>query len=306
MVLTMRFEYYHEPTNINECLELIVRYGTDGRILAGGTDLVVRLRSGQVRPKAVISLNGLSELSNIKRNEDGSVDIGAMAILRDVMNSHLLAGEFDVIRQGAGHVSSMQVRNVATLGGNSCNAAPSADTVPGLIVAEAFARIVGPEGGRSLPLEDFFLAPGKTALGEAEILTGFHVPASPKNTGCSYKKYSIRGDTDLAIVGTAARLTLDGRGCVQSVRIALGAVAPTPMRALDAERILMGKHPDGDLLEQSAAVASEESKPISDQRATAEYRREMVRVWTRHALTEAFQKACNPRHEQKSGKRRLT
>lgn len=289
----MRFEYYHEPKHINECVEILARYGTDARILAGGSDLVVRLRSGQVRPKAVVSLGSLPQLSRIKRNEDGAVEIGSMATLTDVIHSDLLAGGFDVVRQGASHVSSMQVRNVATLGGNSCNAAPSADTVPGLIVAEASARIVGPEGERMLPLEEFFHGPGKTVLGIGEILAGFRLPLPPQHTGGSYKKYSIRGDTDLAIVGTGARLTLDESGRMQTVRIALAAVAPTPMRALNAEKVLIGNHPDKDLLEQAAVLAAQESKPISDQRATAQYRREMVRVWTLHALSEALQRASN-------------
>jgi carbon-monoxide dehydrogenase medium subunit len=287
----LRFEYYYEPSALGECIELLGHYGADGCILAGGTDLVVKLRSGLVRPKAVISLRSLTELSQITCDDGDGIYIGSMVTLRDIVNSDFLVDGFEVIRQGARHVSSMQIRNVATLGGNSCNASPSADTVPGLIVSQAQPCILGPKGERRLPLEDFFQSAGKTVLSLGEVLTGFYVPSFPPNTGCFYKKYSIRGDTDLAIVGIAASLTLDKGYRVQKARIALGAVAPTPIRALKAESVLLGRHHDDGLLEEAATAASEESKPISDQRATARYRREMVRVWTKHVLEKAFQRA---------------
>jgi len=299
----MRFELYHEPTTIDECIELLTQYGFDARILAGGTDLVVKLRSRAIKPKAVISMGALLELSQIRKNSDGSLEIGAMKTLRDIARSDALIGGFDVIRQGARHVSSMQVRNVATLGGNSCNASPSADTVPGLIAVDASVRIVGPNGERILPLENFFEGPGKTILGVGEILAGFSIPASSHLTGGAYKKYSIRGDTDLAIVGVAARLTLDEKHSVKQARIALGAVAPTPIRSRDAEKLLIGQIVDDEIIEEAACAAAKECKPISDQRATAQYRKEMVKVWTHHALQEAFQKAieCKPGGMEEGG-----
>lgn len=287
----MRFEYYHEPTSVNECIELLSHYGPDVCLLAGGTDLVVKLRSRAIRPKAVISLGSLEGLRNFERKSDGSVEIGAMKTLREIEQSDVLADGFDLIRQGAGHVSSVQVRNVATLGGNSCNASPSADTVPGLIASEVMARIVGSGGERLIPLEDFFKGPGKTVLGSGEILAGFHLPPFPPLTGGAYKKHSIRGNMDLAIVGVAARLTLDQDDRVEQVRVILGAVAPTPLRAGRAEEILLGHVPEEKIIEKAARAAAEDAKPISDQRGTAQYRREMVRVWTRYAIQEAFQKA---------------
>jgi len=297
----MRFEYYHEPTALGECIGLLNQYGSDARLLAGGTDLVVKLRSRVIRPKAVISLGALSELSKIKKDRGGSVEIGAMKTLREIADSDSLEGSFDVIRQGARHVSSMQVRNVATIGGNSCNASPAADTVPGLIAAEAMARIVGSKGERLLPLEDFFEGPGKTVLGVGEFITGFYIPALPPRTGGVYKKYSIRGDADLAIVGVAVRLTLDKRQMVKLARIVLGAVAPTPIRARGAEELLLGEIHNEELIEEASLAAVEECKPISDQRATAEYRKEMVKVWTRYAIREAFQKASEGKQENGAG-----
>jgi carbon-monoxide dehydrogenase medium subunit len=287
----MRFDRYYEPTTIGECIELLTRYGPDAHLLAGGTNLVVKLRSRVVRPKALISLGSIEELRKLERKNGGSIEIGAMKTLREVEHSDALADGLDVIRQGAGHVSSVQVRNVATLGGNSCNASPAADTVPGLIAAGAKARIVGPGGERVVPLEDFFEGPGETALQTGELLVGFHVPAPPAHTGGSYKKYAIRGDVDLAIVGVAARLTLDKDDRVQGALIVLGAVAPTPLRARRAEEALLGRIPEEKVIEEATQVAAEEARPISDQRATAQYRTEMIRVWTRYAVQEAFGRA---------------
>ncbi len=291
----MRFEYL-EPGTLRECVEMLGHYGSEARLLAGGTDLVVKLRSGTLRPRAVITLGIIKELRTLKRNSDGSVEIGAMQTLREVERADLLRDDFDLIRRGAGCVSSMQVRNVATLGGNSCNASPAADTVPGLIAAGAQALIMGKEGERMLPLEEFFLGPGQTALRGDEILTGFRMSARPPHSGSSYKKFAIRGEVDLAIVGVAASLVLgsDDR-YIKEARVVLGAVGPTPLRSRKAEKMLSGQHAKKDLFIEAARIAAEESKSISDQRASAQYRKEMVRVWTRYALEEAFRKCTGAR-----------
>jgi carbon-monoxide dehydrogenase medium subunit len=241
----------------------------------------------------VVSLGNLDGLKKMERMNDGALEMGAMITLREIETSRLLEGDFDLIRQGAGSVSSVQVRNVATLGGNTCNASPAADTVPGLIASGAEVRILGPKGGRGLPLEEFFTGPGKTALQEGEILAGYKIPAPPRNScsGGAYKKYAIRGEVDIAIVGIASQLTLDQNFRIQDVRIVLGGVAPTPFRAKNAERVLAGCSPGGDLFSVAAKIAAEEAKPITDQRASAHYRKEMVRVWTRLNLEQALQNA---------------
>jgi carbon-monoxide dehydrogenase medium subunit len=275
---------------------MLGHYGSEARLLAGGTDLVVKLRSGTLRPRAVITLGIIKELRTLKRKSDGSVEIGAMQTLREVERADLLRHDFDLIRRGAGCVSSMQVRNVATLGGNSCNASPAADTVPGMIAAGAQALIMGKEGERMLPLEEFFLGPGQTALRGDEILTGFRMPARPPHSGGCYKKFAIRGEVDLAIVGVAVSLVLGEDGhYIKEARIVLGAVGPTPLRSRKAEEILSGQHAKKDLFIEAARIAAEESKSISDQRASAQYRKEMVRVWTRYALEEAFRKCTGAR-----------
>jgi len=163
--------------------------------------------------------------------------------------------------------------------------------VPGLIATGTMTRIIGPEGERLVPLKGFFKGRGKTVLRSREILAEFHVPAPLPRTGGTYMKYSIRGDTDLAIVGIAAKLVLDGKCAVKQAHIVLGAVAPTPFRARNAEKLLIGHLLKDELIEEVALAASEESRPISDQRSTAEYRKEMVRVWMRHAVKKAFRRA---------------
>jgi len=275
---------------------MLGHYGSEARLLGGGTDLVVKLRAGTLWPRAVITLGFIKELRIMKKNSDGSLKIGAMQTLREIEHGDLLGDDFDLIRQGAGCVSSMQVRNMATLGGNSCNASPAADTVPGLIAAGAQALIMGKERERMLPLEEFFLGPGQTALQRDEMLTGFRLPAPSPHSGGYYKKFAIRGEVDLAIVGVAATLDLgDDDLCIKEARIVLGAVGPTPLRSRKAEEMLSGQHVKKDLFIEAARIAAEESKSISDQRASARYRKEMIRVWTRYALEEAFRKCKGAR-----------
>ena len=296
----MRFEYL-EPGTLRECVEMLGHYGSEARLLAGGTDLVVKLRSGTLRPRAVITLGFIKELRALKKNSDGSLEIGAMQTLREVERTELLRDDFELIRRGAGCVSSMQVRNVATLGGNSCNASPAADTVPALIAAGARAVMTGRQGERMLPLEEFFLGPGQTALRGDEILTGFRVPAAPPHSGSSYKKFAIRGEVDLAIVGVAASLVLESDDYhIKEAQIVLGSVGPTPLRSRKAEELLSGQPTTRDLFFEAARIAAEESQPISDQRASASYRKEMIRVWTRYALEEAFQAGTAGNREMKN------
>jgi carbon-monoxide dehydrogenase medium subunit len=167
--------------------------------------------------------------------------------------------------------------------------APSADTVPPLVVLGAKVRIYGKNGRRDLPVEQFLLGPGKTALSNDELVVGVCLPAPPCKTGTFYHKYSIRGDSDIAIVGVAASLTLSGDGTIAAAKLALGAVAPTVFRAIEAEKILVGERFCKELVLEAAEVVRKSCSPITDQRATADYRREMAAVWTRHALFDAFE-----------------
>lgn len=288
----MKFDWYYEPATVKECIQLLDEYGPDARLLAGGTDLVVRLRSRVLKVKAVISLNSIPELAGFYQENDG-MHIGAMARLMDISKSDLFTGAWQVVKKGAGNVSSMQIRNVATIGGNTCNASPSADTVPGLIVTDAVVNLVGPQGERCLPLEQFFVGPGKTVLERGEMVTGFKLPLFRPGNGAVYKKYAIRGDTDIAIIGVGGRLSVNAAGVIEEAKLALGAVAPTPLRIPTVEKMLIGNVLTDKLVTEAAQAAADACTPITDGRATKEYRKEMIRVWTRYVLLEANKQAAN-------------
>ena len=286
----MKLERYLRATSIDECIKLIADSGNDTYLLAGGTDLIPRLRSGKLTASTVIDISRVPELSRIEREKDGVV-IGAMCRLRALQNEKSITGPMSVLCEGAGHVSSMQVRNVATLGGNICNASPSADTVPALLILDAVARIYSKQGTREVPLESFFTGPGKTVLRPDELLTGVFLPNTQPRTGAAYRKYAIRGDSDITIVGAGALVTLDADGKISAARIALASVGPTELRMKNEEKMLIGKRPDATLFKEVAAACAENISPITDQRATKEYRKEMTRVWVEDALKEAADSA---------------
>lgn len=286
----MRFEKYFQPKSVKECLALLKEYGADAKVLAGGTDLVPRLKNGQLHPVAVIGLMDIPEIDAIDVMDKG-LTLGTLANLRKISLDQRLEKDYKVIMEACGHVSSMQVRNIATIGGNACNASPSADAIHGLLLYDAVANIASEDSMREVPLHEFFKGPGKTVLGTGDLLLSFSVPAPKAHTGASYQKYAIRGDSDISIVGAGARLTLDSDGAVAEARISLASVAPTPLRMFEAENMLVGSKLDAEGIEKAAEICSNQVSPITDQRATREYRIEMVRVWVRHALEQALERA---------------
>ena len=286
----MRFEKYFQPKSVKECLALLKEYGADAKVLAGGTDLVPRLKNGQLHPVAVIGLMDIPGIDAIDMTDEG-LTLGTLANLRKISLDQRLEKDYKVIMEACGHVSSMQVRNIATIGGNACNASPSADAIHGLLLYDAVATIASEDSMREVPLHEFFKGPGKTVLGTGDLLLSFFVPAPKAHTGASYQKYAIRGDSDISIVGAGARLTLDNDGAVAEARISLASVAPTPLRMFEAENMLVGSKLDAEGIEKAAEICSNQVSPITDQRATREYRIEMVRVWVRHALEQALERA---------------
>jgi len=283
----MKFDYL-EPVIIEEAVSMLERYGDSAKVLAGGTDLVVHMKNRAIRPRYVISLGKISALDFIE-NDDAGLRIGPLVTMNRLANNKKVKLQYPIISQAAGLVS-VAVRNVATVGGNLCTASPSADTPPALIALGATARITGPAGERKVLLEDFFLGPGETVLGKSEIVTAVEIPPPSAHSGGIYLKYAIKGSSDLAIIGVAVLVALNGnsRAC-EKARIVLGAVAPTPVRVRQAERILEGKQIGEKEIEESARTASAEAQPISDIRASAEYRKEMTYVFTRLAISEALE-----------------
>ena len=284
----MLFRQYERPGTLKECSEMLRHYQDKGKLLAGGTDLVPQMRSGALEIEAVIDLAGVEGLNKIHRF-GGNFEIGAMVRLRDLQFDKRLTGAMAVLRKCAGHVSSIQVRNVATLGGNSCNASPSADTVPGLLLLSAEVLTENKQGERRIAIDKFFKGPGQTVLESDEIVKGFLIPEPAENDFTAYFKYSIRGDSDISIIGVGVRLRLSEDKKIEEAAIALTSCAPTPIRIYEAEEMLKNQRCSLDLFEHVAEFCSEKCLPVSDQRATAEYRKKMVKIWVKEVLEQALE-----------------
>ena len=291
----MPFEYVR-PATLAEALEFLAEHGPESRLLAGGTDLILEMQAKKASPRFVVDIGRLSELRGVRHVQHGAqafIEVGALTTVREVETSPLLAEEGRGLALAAASLASVQVRNRATLGGNICHAAPSADTAPALLVLDALAEIAGPGGTTLVPLDQFFLGPGRTLLGPCDILLGFRIPRPIARRGSTNLKHSPRRAMDCAVVGVGASISIVN-GKTLDVRLALGAVAPTPMRALRAEMVLRqaGELSPGALAE-AAHEAAGEAKPIDDIRASAWYRRRMVEVCARRALERAAMESAD-------------
>jgi carbon-monoxide dehydrogenase medium subunit len=279
---------YAEPSTLNEAVGLLRTYGVDAKLLAGGTDLLVKMKGRALMPKCLINLKQIRtpDLKAIDRNAEGAISIGCLATLQAVQESPLIREYASFLSDTAQKIASPQIRNIATVGGNLCNAAPSADMAPPLIAADAMVTLIGPGGDRSVGLQDFFLNPGQTVLQEGEILREVVMPSLPSGARITYQKFTLREAMDIATVSVAIRLETKN-GCCENVRIVLGAVAPKPMRAVGAEKALIGREASDSVVSEAARTAAAESAPISDIRASAHYRLEIVEVLVRRAIQSA-------------------
>lgn len=285
-----KFDYLEAKT-VEEACSLLSQYKGKARLIAGGTDLLVAMRRGKITPLYVINVKTIPNLDYVSYDGDG-LRIGALATLSDIESSPLIRDRFPIIADSAHQIGTQQVRNVGTIGGNLGNAAPSADMAPSLIGLGAKAKLKGPKGERVVALEEFFTGPGETTLQAGEMLIEIQVPNSPPHTRGVYLKLPARTAIDLAAVGVAAVVTLDSKGAnIVDAKIVLGAVAPIPMRARQAEDIIKGKAINNELIEKAAQVAAEEAKPISDVRGSAGYRKEIVRVLTNRAIRQVVTSA---------------
>jgi carbon-monoxide dehydrogenase medium subunit len=279
------FEFF-EPTTLAEASRLFAQ--EHAQLLAGGTDLIIGMKALTETPQCVISLQKISGLAGVTTGADNSITIGAMTKAREVELSADIQKHHTALAEGAAEIGSIQIRNLATIGGNIAHASPAADTVAGLLVADAQVDIASADGERTVPINELFTGPGQTVLVPGEIIARFRLP-SP-TSGSHYIKHKIREVMDLAFIGVAVAVNLDN-GIVTDVRIGLAAVAPTPIRATEVENLLRGNELTAELLEQAGEAAAAASSPISDLRCSAEHRREMVDVLTRRALQEAVARA---------------
>ncbi len=283
----MKFDYL-EPETVEQALGILTRYQEKSKIMAGGTDLVLQMRNRVVKPEYVVDITRIPGLDYIAFDDQGRLRLGSLTTVRALETSVEIRRKVPVLSEAAGQLGSVAIRNVATVGGNLCNALPSAETSQALVALSAQVRIVGPRGERTVALEDFFTGVGKTLLRPDELLVEILVPECSPHTSGIYIKHSPRGPIDLAIVNVTVLMKIDPEKKIcKDAKIVLGAVSPTPLRARKAENVLKGMKINAALINRAAQVASDEAHPRHGSiRGSFEYKKEMVRVLTGRAIRE--------------------
>ena len=279
------FEYF-DPTSVGEAVQLLRQHAGQAKVLAGGTDLFLRMRRRALLPEVVVDLKRIAELSELRYSAQEGLHIGATVTHGEVVDHPAVQQHYGALATAANWVGSLQTRHRGTVVGNLCNASPAADTAPALLSYGAIVTMVGPEGQREVPLEAFFQGPGRTALGPAEIVTALRLPAVPERCGWGFGRRT-RTVIDIALVSSCAVVQAHNGVCGE-VRISLGAVGPTPLRATRAEAVLRGQQPSAALVAEASRVAADEARPISDVRCSAAYRKDMVEVLSKRCVESAL------------------
>jgi carbon-monoxide dehydrogenase medium subunit len=282
---------YHQATSLKEALNLLDKHKEDYKIICGGQSLLILMRQGLVAPENLIDIKSVKDMSYIDYDPKHGLKIGATTTHREIEKSPLIKKHFPVLAEMEKNLASIQTRNWGTIGGNLAHGDPASDPAPILIASNATVKLASMNGERSLPLEDFFIDIFETALEEGELLVEIQVPIRPKKTAVVYEKFNIIKNHQ-GIVSAAASVTLteDGLGC-KDARIVLGAAAATPLRAKEAEQVLIGKKIDTKRLVSVGKKASEECDPVSDIHATENYRRDLVKALTMKVTRKAWDQA---------------
>ncbi len=280
-----RFDYY-APATVAEAVDLLRTKGAGGKIFAGGTDLMPAMKERGRHPTFIVSLKNITELRGISFDPQSGLKVKAGTKMTALQQDANVIRHYPVIVQGAKLIGSLQTQNLATIGGNICNAAPSADAVPAFIVLDATGTVHGPGGTRTVPLTEIITGPGQTSLAADEILTEVQAPAPLPRSAANYVRHVPRKELDIAIAGVGVYVQLDeALQRFTHVRICLCAVAPVPLRAITAEATLLGQPATAQTIEQAAQAAGADARPISDQRGSADFRRLLVRALTARMLT---------------------
>ena len=284
------FEYF-APKTVKEALTLLSQYGGESKVIAGGQSLLILMRQGLVTPKYLIDIKGIPSLDYISFDREEGLRIGSLCTHRTIEKSPVIRDKFSVLANMELKLASVQTRNWGTIGGNLCHSDPAGDPAPVLIALDGKLKIASFCRERTIAAEEFSTDYLETVLDDDELLTEIQVPNPLPHTGTAYSKFTKR-EGDMAIVGVAVSITLSStNGTCNNARIALGVVGPVPMRAKRAEKMLVGKQIEHDLLEQAAQLAAEEAKPVSDIHASAEYRRELVKVLVKRVARQALDKS---------------
>ena len=278
---------YFEPKTVDEALSLLAKYGAEAKVIAGGTDVMVDIKYKE-EPGCLVNIKKIPGLGAIQEN-GGSLRIGPLVTIHEMETNKLVRERLPVLWESCHQFASLQIRNTATIGGNICRASPSGETLAPLLVLEAKAKLAFSEGEKTEAFASFFQGPGKSSIGSKGLLTEIDVPYPAQGSRGVYLKHAVRGAMDIAMVGVAVLVTPDSaKNNLQDVRIGLGAVAPTPIRASNTEALLRGKPLTAALVKEAAAMAASESSPISDQRSSGEYRRWIVEALTRRGLEQSW------------------
>lgn len=282
------FEYL-APTSGDELAGLLATHGSAARILAGGTDLISWMAEGIYHPSYVIDVRKVPALARIDYEPGRGLTLGAAATIEAIERSPAIQARYPALAHAAGQIGSPQIRAMATVGGNCCNASPCADMPPPLVVLGAQVVLVSPQGRRELLLEDFIQGNRQTAIRSGEFLESIHVPEPWPHSACRFRALGLRAAQEIDLASVAVNLAIDpARGRVTQARIALGSVAPVPMRARKAEAVLAGQQPTASLTDRAAETCGEECRPIDDLRASAVYRRHVITVLARRTLGEVL------------------
>ena len=282
--------HYEAPTSLDQALSLLATAVDDGRLLAGGTDLIIQMRAGVRQPGQVIDAKKIPELQTLSYDAQSGLRLGAALACCEIIDNPTVRQHYPGLVEAAGLIGSDQILARASVGGNVCNGSPAADTTPALIALGATCHIAGPKGTREVAVEDFVTAPGQTVLAADELLVEFRIPAPPAKAADCYQRFIPRNEMDIAVVGVGSCVALDGETC-SAARIGLGAVAARPLLAEEAGAALVGTPLDAAAIDAAAKLAQAAASPISDMRGTAEFRTHLVGVLTRRTLEEAAARA---------------
>jgi carbon-monoxide dehydrogenase medium subunit len=283
---------YATPESVADAVVMLSDHGKNACVLAGGTDLIVQLRENRRRTDLVVDVKKIAELNALSYDAANGLTIGAAVPCYRIYGDAEIATAYPGLMDAARLVGGTGIQGRASLGGNLCNASPAGDTIPPMIVLSGEAEIAGPNGTRKVAVEDFCTAPGRTVLGDGEFLVSLHFPAPAPNSGAFYRRFIPRNEMDIAVVGVGASVVLsEDRSSFVSARIAVGAVAPTPLFVREAGEVLAGEPVSDEAIQRAADIARDAARPISDMRGTAEYRKHLTSVLTRRVVQGAVQRA---------------
>lgn len=280
---------YLEPRTIGEATQLLSNYGEKARILAGGIDLIPRMRKGEIKAGYVVNIQNIPGLERIEPNEKGGITFGAMVRLRSIEASETIQNKYPILYEAIHQITSVQTKYMGTAVGNLCVATPASDIATSLFALGARLKISGVKDERTESIEKFYVDYRLTSLKQGEMVTGVLLPNPPSGTGTAFLNL-VRTHADIAKISVAAAIVVQN-GICREARLAIGAAAPTVLRAVNAEALLMGQKITPQVINEAAKTASAETKPITDIRSTAEYRREMAGILVRRVLEEALERA---------------